>query len=158
MPWPTTRRLIGTRVQRLDGPDKATGRAKYSFDINRPRMLHARILRSPHAHATIKSIDTAAAEKTTGFRAVHIIKKVGAELYFAGDEILAVAADTEEHAEDCLRAIRVDYQVMPHQVKEADSLRSTTNTTGGAGANNIVAAGDFSTENFAEVAYQGTAA
>ena len=45
MPWPTNRRLIGTKVQRLDGPDKATGRAKYTFDINRPGMLHARVIR-----------------------------------------------------------------------------------------------------------------
>src|ERR1700688_3361266 len=109
MPWPANRRLIGTRVRRLDGPDKATGRAKYSFDINRLRMLYARILRSPHAHATIRSIDSAAAEKTPVFRAIHLIKKAGAELTFAGDEILALAADTEEHCDDCLRAVRVEY-------------------------------------------------
>ena len=51
MPWPQQRRVIGTRVQRLDGPVKATGRAKYSLDINRPNMLHAVFLRCPHAHA-----------------------------------------------------------------------------------------------------------
>jgi xanthine dehydrogenase YagR molybdenum-binding subunit len=160
MPWPANRRLIGTRVRRLDGPDKATGRAKYSFDINRPRMLHGKILRSPHAHATIKSIDTAAAEKTAGFRAIHLIKKAGAELVFAGDEILAIAADTEEHAEDCLRAVRVEYAVLPHHVKEADSLRSTTNTAGGPGANNIIGGADntYSTDNFATAAFQGVAA
>jgi xanthine dehydrogenase YagR molybdenum-binding subunit len=157
MPWPANRRLIGTKVQRVDGTDKATGRAKYSFDIQRPRMLHARILRSPHAHATIKSLDTAAAEKTAGFRAIYLIKKAGAELFFAGDEILAIAADTEEHADDCVRAVRIDYTVLPHQVKEADSLRSTTNTTGGAGNSNINAAGDFSTDNF-DNAFQGAAA
>src|SRR5438128_6037919 len=111
MPWPVKRRLIGTRVQRLDGPEKATGRAKYSYDINRPGMLHARILRSPHAHARIKNIDTAPAEKIAGFRAVHVVAKPGAELYFAGAEIAGVCADTEEHAEDALRAIRVDYEV-----------------------------------------------
>src|ERR1051325_8766751 len=105
MPWPATRRLIGTRVQRVDGVDKATGRAKYSFDINRPRMLHAKILRSPYAHATIKSIDTAAAEKVNGFRALYLIKKAGATVFFAGDEILAIAADTEEHCADCLREV-----------------------------------------------------
>src|SRR5215475_7735433 len=101
MPWPANRRLIGNKFPRLDGPDKATGRAKYSFDINRPGMLHAKILRSPHAHATIRTLDTTVAEKTPGFRAVHIIKKAGATCFFAGDEILAIAADTEEHAEDC---------------------------------------------------------
>src|SRR5262249_32986629 len=122
MPWPTTRRLLGTKVQRLDGPEKATGRAKYSYDINRPGMLHARIFRCPHAHATIKTIDTAAAEKTAGFRAFHLIVKPGAELFFAGAEILAICADTEEHAEDCLRAVRVTYNELPHLVKESDAL------------------------------------
>src|ERR1022692_3176246 len=149
MPWPANRRLIGTRVRRLDGPEKATGRAKYSFDINRPRMIHAKILRSPHAHATIKTIDSAAAEKVAGFRAIYLIKKAGADVFFAGDEILAIAADTEEHADDCMRAVRIEYAVLPHYVKEADSLRSTTNTAGGAGATNIVAAGDTTTHNWA---------
>src|SRR3954469_12870363 len=71
--WPKTRRLLGTKVKRLDGPAKATGRAKYSYDINRPGMLHGAILRSPHAHAKIKSIDTAAAKKTPGFKALVMI-------------------------------------------------------------------------------------
>jgi xanthine dehydrogenase YagR molybdenum-binding subunit len=158
MPWPANRRLIGTKVRRLDGPDKATGRAKYSFDIARPRMLHAKILRSPYAHATIKSIDTSAAEKTPGFRAVHLIKKAGASVFFAGDEIVAIAADTEEHADDCMRAIRVEYNQLKHYVKEADSLTSTENTTGGNRANNVVASGDFTTDKFADVAFANSAA
>ena len=53
--WPKKRRLLGTKVKRLDGPEKSTGRAKYSYDINRPGMLHGVMLRSPHAHAKIKS-------------------------------------------------------------------------------------------------------
>src|SRR6516164_8318984 len=158
MPWPANRRLIGTKVQRVDGTDKATGRAKYSYDINRPRMLHARILRSPHAHATIKNIDIAAVEKMPGFRAIYFIKRAGAELFFAGDEILAIAADTEEHTDDCIRAVRIDYTVLPHHVREADSLTSTTNTAGGAGMTNVVAAGDFATDKFADNAFQGVAA
>ena len=109
-------------MQRLDGPDKATGRAKYSFDINLPGLLHGRILRSPHAHARIKNINTAAAEKIPGYRALHIIAPAGRELFFAGSEIVAVCADTEEHAEDVLRAIRVDYEVLSHRVTEADCL------------------------------------
>src|SRR6266478_3148089 len=102
MPWPTNRRLIGTKVQRLDGPAKATGRAKYSFDINRPGLLHAKIFRSPHAHTTIKSINTAAAEKTAGFKALFAIAKPGEDMTWAGQEIIAIAADTEEHLEDCI--------------------------------------------------------
>lgn len=158
MPWPANRRLIGTKVQRVDGVDKATGRAKYSFDISRPRLLYARILRSPHAHATIRAIDTAAAEKTPGFRALHLIKKVGAEVIFAGDEILAIAADTEEHCDDCLRAVRVEYTVLPHYVKEEDALQGRRDTTGGTAASNVVAGGDFATDNFDDIVFRGAAA
>jgi xanthine dehydrogenase YagR molybdenum-binding subunit len=122
--WPSKRRIIGTRVPRIDGPDKSTGRAKYSYDVNRPGMLHAVMLRSPHAHAKIKSLDTSAAEKAPGFKALHSIKKVGDELYYAGDEILALAADTEEHALDALRAIKIEYDPLPHAVSEADALKA----------------------------------
>src|SRR5262249_38124012 len=71
--WPKKRRLLGTRVKRLDGPDKATGRAKYSYDINRKGMLHGLILRSPYAHAKIKSIDTSGAARVPGFKALVVI-------------------------------------------------------------------------------------
>ncbi len=166
MPWPTTRRVIGTKVQRLDGPDKATGRAKYSFDKNLPGMLHARILRCPHAHARVKNIDTAPAEKIAGYRAVHLLVKPGEELFFAGAELAAVAADTEEHAEDCLRAIRIDYEILPHAVKETDALRlgNGQGTMGGKGDDgspnppNVRPGGDFATDKFDDVAFQNTAA
>src|SRR5829696_9496392 len=71
--WPKKRRLLGTKIKRLDGPEKATGRAKYSYDINRRGQLHGLILRSPHAHAKIKSVDTSAARKTPGFKALVIL-------------------------------------------------------------------------------------
>src|SRR4051794_9404430 len=71
--WPKKRRLLGTRIKRLDGPAKATGHAKYSYDINRKGMLHGAMLRSPYAHAKIKSIDTTAARKTPGFKALAFI-------------------------------------------------------------------------------------
>src|SRR5881396_1777155 len=72
--WPKNRRLLGTRIKRLDGPAKATGNAKYGYDINRPKMAHGAILRSPYAHAKIKSIDTSAAKKMPGFKALVIIR------------------------------------------------------------------------------------
>jgi len=156
MPWPMNRRIIGTRVQRLDGPEKSTGRAKYSFDINRPGMLHARILRSPHAHARVKNIDTTAAEKMPGVRAVHAIIKPGTEVYWAGAEIVALCADTEEHADDALRALRVDYDVLPHMVKEADAVAAKQGTVE-QGQNNLTPGGEFSTANFDKVAYEGVA-
>src|SRR5262249_37093536 len=109
--WPPQRRLIGTKVQRLDGPDKATAKTKYSFDITRPGMLHALMPRSPHAHARVKGVDASAAEKMPGVRAVFLIVKPGEEVYYAGAEIMALAADTEEHAADALRRVQVDYEV-----------------------------------------------
>jgi xanthine dehydrogenase YagR molybdenum-binding subunit len=134
--WPEKRRLLGTRVQRVDGPAKSTGHAKYSFDVNRKGLLHAMILRCPHAHAKIKAIDTAAAEKTPGFKALHPIRKVGDELYYAGEEVLALAADTEEHAHDALRAIKVEYEVLKDDKKTMAPLGGNRNNVrpgGGAG-------------------------
>lgn len=126
--WPKKRRLIGTKVPRVDGPDKATGRAKYSYDINRPGMLHARILRCPHAHAKLKKIDLSAAEKMPGVKATHLIARVGQELYYAGDEIVGLAADTEEHALDALRAITVEYEVLDFLVTEEDAFKQNKKT------------------------------
>jgi xanthine dehydrogenase YagR molybdenum-binding subunit len=126
--WPEKRRVLGTKVTRLDGPAKSTGRAKYSYDINRPGQLHARILRCPHAHAIVKKIDVSAAEKMPGVKAIHLVVKEGAELFYAGDEILGLAADTEEHAHDALRAVRVEYDVKPFLVVEEDALKKDLET------------------------------
>jgi xanthine dehydrogenase YagR molybdenum-binding subunit len=69
--WPVAekRSHIGKRISRIDGPLKATGAAKYSYDINRPGMLWARILGSPHARAKVTSIDLSAAEAMPGVKA-----------------------------------------------------------------------------------------
>lgn len=128
--WPKKpNRLIGHKHSRLDGPEKATGRAKYSFDINRPGMLHARIVRCPHAHAKVKSIDTSAAEKVPGFKALHLVAQPDKECLYAGDEILGIACDTEEHAADAVRAVKIEYDVLPHQVDEEDALKNDLKTT-----------------------------
>ncbi|MCA9046086.1 MAG: hypothetical protein KDA69_17290, partial [Planctomycetaceae bacterium] len=63
-------KVIGTRPVRHDGADKVTGRAKYGADTQLSGMLYGYILRSPHAHANIKSIDTSAAEAVPGVYAV----------------------------------------------------------------------------------------
>src|SRR5438874_2713314 len=146
--WPKKRRLLGTRVRRLDGPDKATGRAKYSYDINRTGMPHGAILRTPYAHSKKKD-DKAAREETftvqvtpsvTLIRDHKVVKladlkqgdaitvdaeqaAVGRELYFAGDEVAAVAADTEEHAKDVLRAIKVEYDQLDHIMQAEDVIK-----------------------------------
>jgi len=120
--WPEAdkRTLIGKRISRIDGPFKVSGRAKYSFDINRPGMLFGKILRSPHAHAKIKSIDTSAAEKMPGVKAVHVVAAPETELYWVGASVVAVAAVDEPTAEDAIRAIKVEYEVLPHLVIDND--------------------------------------
>lgn len=110
--------MIGKRHSRLDGPDKVSGRAKYSYDVNRPGMLHGKILHCPHAHAKITALDTAPARNMRGVRAVRVIQDVGSEIHFALDELVYVAAETEEIAKDAIRAIKIEYEVLPHFVTE----------------------------------------
>src|SRR5437660_4085630 len=111
-PDPDKRNLIGKRISRIDGPLKVSGRAKYSYDIKRPGMLYARVLRSPHAHAKIVSFDISAAEKMPGVKAVRIIQDVGKEIKWAGDDIVVVAAVDELTTEDAVRSIKVQYEVL----------------------------------------------
>jgi xanthine dehydrogenase YagR molybdenum-binding subunit len=106
---------------RREGPQKVTGSAVYSSDVRLPGQLYARILRSPHPHARIVQIDTSRAEALPGVRAV-VSSASGADITwyedsrlfdstvrYVGDEVAAVAAESEELAEDALRLIDVEY-------------------------------------------------
>lgn len=127
-------KVIGQRTRRLDARLKVTGAAQYTADVRLPGMLHARILRSPLAHARIRSIDASAAERHPAVRAVHVLDTVtggaverepGHEklkpvptgkpplLRYVGQPIAAVAATTEEAAEEALRLIKIDYEPLP---------------------------------------------
>ncbi len=119
--WPpmSTRTVLGTGPKRLDGPLKSSGRARYCSDFHLKDMLHGAYLTCPYAHARIKSIDTSAAEKAEGVQAVHLVAETGAELQWQGAEVAAVAATTEEQAREAVRLIRVDYEVLPHNVLDA---------------------------------------
>src|SRR4051795_13554939 len=80
--WPKLgeARILGKPIRRLDGPAKVTGRAKYTYDINLPGLLHARVLRSPYAAARIASaadVDTSAAERIPGVKAVIVLVEEG---------------------------------------------------------------------------------
>jgi xanthine dehydrogenase YagR molybdenum-binding subunit len=112
--------VLGTSVKRLDGPEKVTGRAKYTFDINRPGMLYGRIVRSPHPHARIVSIDLSAAQRAPGVKAAIVWRDPANTqrntVMYQGDEVAAVAADTEEHAIDAARLVKVEYEVLPHVI------------------------------------------
>jgi xanthine dehydrogenase YagR molybdenum-binding subunit len=120
--WPPmdARKVIGKPYKRLDGPQKAAGRAKYTSDLNFKDMLYAAYLTCPHAHARITSIDTSAAGKMDGVQAVLVIAEAGKELQWHGQEIAAVAATTEEAAREAVRKIKIAYEVLPHFVNEAD--------------------------------------
>jgi xanthine dehydrogenase YagR molybdenum-binding subunit len=116
--WPENPRLIGTEIPRLDGLGKASGKTKYPSDTHPDGMLFAVMLYSTHAHATIKAIDTSKAEMTPGVRGVHLMVKAGDTVRYHGDDIAAVAADTEEIARDGATAIDVTYELLPHVVTE----------------------------------------
>jgi xanthine dehydrogenase YagR molybdenum-binding subunit len=120
--WPPMgkRRVMGHPMNRLDGIAKSTGAAKYNSDIKPEGMLFGALLTSPHAHAKVKSIDTSAAQKLAGVEAVRVVANPGAEIQWAGAEIAFVAARTEEIANDAIRLIKVDYEVLPHLVNEED--------------------------------------
>jgi xanthine dehydrogenase YagR molybdenum-binding subunit len=121
--WPQSPVYLSKSIQRLDGPLKATGRAKYSYDMNRPGMLWGKILRSPHPHARVVSIDLEPARRMNGVRAVLSIAEAGKKVMYVGDEVAAVAATTEDIARDALRAIRVQYEPLPFIATVEQALR-----------------------------------
>lgn len=124
--WPpmNQRRVIGKRLSRLDGPAKSSGKAKYPSDLNPQGVLYGAMLTSPHAHAKVKSIDTKAAEAMKGVTSVRVVAPAGTELQWAGAEIAFVSAEKETIARDAVRAIKVDYEILPHLVKEEDLAKA----------------------------------
>jgi xanthine dehydrogenase YagR molybdenum-binding subunit len=88
-------------------------------------MLYGRMVQSPHAHAKITNIDTSLAEKMPGVKAVDIIFPVGQEVLWAGKEIVAVAAETDDQARDAMRAVKIDYEVLPYLVSDTTPDKAT---------------------------------
>ena len=123
--WPPKekRKLIGTRIDRLDGPAKSSGAAKYSLDIQRPNLLYGKILGAPIAAGTLKSLDTKAAEALKGVEAVHVMTEPGKPINWAGQEIVALAATSEEIATEVLRLIKAEYELGKAQVDDADPAK-----------------------------------
>jgi xanthine dehydrogenase YagR molybdenum-binding subunit len=113
--------LLNHKITRVDGPLKVTGAARYTYDQRLPGMLYGRVLRCPHAHARVTKLDTEAASKIPGVKA--IVQGPLTELRFAGAPVAAVAATTPEIAGDALRAIKVTYEVLPHVVHAQAAAR-----------------------------------
>ena len=132
---------VGTRPLRPDGVDKVTGRAKYGADHNLPGQLVALILRSPHAHAKIKKIDTSKAEALVGVKAVLTAADLPdlsngdqgmfdtldncmarTKVYYDGHAVAAVAAVDAKTAKAALKLIKVDYEILPHVTKVDDAV------------------------------------
>ncbi|MDK1020642.1 MAG: xanthine dehydrogenase family protein molybdopterin-binding subunit [Candidatus Hydrogenedentes bacterium] len=111
-PGPDRRKNIGARISRLDGPEKTTGTAKYSYDMNREGMLYAKLYQSPHAIAKVTAVDTSEAEAMPGVKGVYIEKDRRGEfpnITYAGDIICAIAATSEEIADEALTKVKVSY-------------------------------------------------
>ena len=135
-------KLIGTSPIRPDGVPKVTGMAQYGADYSLPGMLWAKVLRSPHAHARIRSIDTSKAAALKGVKAVitghdfpdqkheylgpervavnywHMTRNIMAreKALYEGHSIAAVAATTQAIAEEAIGLIEVDYEILPHVI------------------------------------------
>ena len=142
-------KVVGTRPIRHDGLDKVTGRARYAADIQLPGLLHGKVLRSPHAHAKVLSIDTSAALKVPGVKAVVTAKdlpiieertidlaetvgnpRMMAEIILASEKVLykghavAVVAATSPHvAEEALSRIKVKYEVLTPLLDVLESMK-----------------------------------
>ena len=126
-------RFIGTRPDRPDGVDKVTGRARYGADFSLPNMLHGAVVRSPHAHARILSIDATRALALPGVKAVvtradlatgltgedwNLLENTlaGEVALYDGHAVAAVAATSRLIAQDAARLIDVTYEVLPHVI------------------------------------------
>ena len=142
-------KVIGTRPVRPDGADKVTGRAIYGGDMRLTGMLHGKVLRSPHAHARIRSIDTSKAKALPGVKAVvtardmpkaedrmanlgemsvnvqHLSNNALAydKVLYRGHAVAAVAATNVHIAEEALKLIEVDYEVLPAAVDVLSAMK-----------------------------------
>ena len=134
-------KVVGTRPIRHDGVDKVTGKALYGADVRLAGMLHGKVLRSPHAHARIKSIDTSKAQAHPAVRAVVTAEDLGPvsgalpkfardkalasdKVLFKGHPVAALATGSPHDAEEALSLIEVEYEVLPAVTNVEDAMAS----------------------------------
>jgi CO/xanthine dehydrogenase Mo-binding subunit len=137
-PWDKTE-VVGRAIPRVDAYERVSGAAVYPSDVTLPGMLYGGVLRSPHPHAKVKSIDVAEAEKLAGVHIVLTGSSPGCDLrwyydrddfsllfdshsLFEGDAVAAVAAESPYQVDDALNAIKVEYEVLPFVADERKAL------------------------------------
>ena len=132
-------KAVGTAVPRGEGSDKVSGHTVYAADVKLPGLLWAKILRSPHPHASIRRVDISKAQKVPGVRAIltgedvkgHLVGKQIRDMpvlcwdrvRFVGDRIAAVAGETVDAAEEALHSIDVDYELRPAVFDPLEAMR-----------------------------------
>ncbi len=124
-PWDASVKLelVGKPVPRIDGPEKVSGAARYTHDIRLPGLLHAAVLRSPHACATLGPLALEAARTPPGVAPVPAPANPGARLLSAGQDVAAVAAGTPQQAQDALRKISASYKPEPFVVDTRAAMK-----------------------------------
>ncbi len=142
--WTSPTRIVGKRTPRIDAYERVSGSAMFTFDVVLPGMLYAEIVRCPHTHARVKSVDTSRAENMPGARAVLTAADLLSELSLPapwwvedsrplilfdahcrhqGDEVAAVAADTQTQAADAAGAVVVEYEPLPFVSRFEEALK-----------------------------------
>lgn len=162
-PLPENAKLssIGKPVSRLDAEQKVTGKARYTFDVQLPGMLYARRVVSTVPHARVKSVDTSAAERYPGVRAVHVMERITQQaqlrdpnpekaaryptVRYVGQFIAGVAAETPEAADAAAKLVKIEYEKLPHVTELEEAMKDSAplvfpgpteqkSTAGGGGA------------------------
>ena len=110
--WPSRGEsdVIGKVHDRLDGLDKATGKAEYTYDINPKNLLFAKALGCPHAHCKVEAIEVSAAQEVSGVVHVHVLRDPGYEVQWEGDLLAVVAAESEGAAAEGVSKIQAVYE------------------------------------------------
>ena len=125
--WPAgARTTVGRVAQRVDAPQRIRGEARYTADVQFPGMLHAAILRSPHAHARVRRIDFERALAAPGVRAAlgpNDAEGLDAEAGYHGAPVAAVAADTPAQAQRALELVDVEWEVLERRLDPDDAVR-----------------------------------
>ena len=126
--------VVGRKVPRLDGEQRARGQAPYTADLQLPGMLHAAVLRSPHARARLDKLDLESARSAPGVRAVigpDDLEQLTAEPGYVGHAVAAVAADTFAEAQAAVERIDVDWEVLKPLLDPDEAVRQESYTNDG---------------------------